>query len=220
MIAVITPDRGDRPDFLEHCRYQVQRQTVKYLNHFVIDYAPVDGVVDIVPRIRQGLKMAEAEGFKYAVIFENDDYYPDNYVEKIQRALMAGYGLSGLSETIYYSIQNRNWRTFFHKGRSSLFTTAINLAEIRKYDWPEDDLLYFDRHLWASVLSKKLMMLPFPPIGIKHGEGFCPGNYHNNIVNGKQSSGMRADDKMAWLRRRVRPQSFEFYKEYSDKLIK
>ena len=100
MIAIITPDRGDRPEFLDHCRYQVQRQTVKYLHHFVIDFAPLEGVVDIVPRIKEGLKQAAENGFRYVMIFENDDYYPDNYVEKMQRFLMSSHALVGLDETM------------------------------------------------------------------------------------------------------------------------
>lgn len=59
-----------------------------------------------------------------------------------------------------------------------------------------------------------------PPIGIKHGIGFCPGNYHNGIVNGHQAKDMHEDKNMRWLERRIRPESFEFYQKYSLKLAK
>ena len=58
--CVITPDRGDRPQFLEHCRYQMNRQTVKLDLHLVIgqeDHKPIPGVVDIIPRIKKGIEM-------------------------------------------------------------------------------------------------------------------------------------------------------------------
>lgn len=211
MIAIITPDRGDRPEFLDHCRYQVQRQTVKYLHHFVIDFAPLEGVVDIVPRIKEGLKQAAENGFRYVMIFENDDYYPDNYVEKMQRFLMSSHALVGLDETMYYSLQQKGYRSFYHKERSSLFTTGLSIKEMRTYRWPEDEMLYFDRHLWASNLSRKTVKLCEPPIGIKHGAGFCPGNYHNGICNGKQVKDLHKDPGLHWLRRHVRPESFDFY---------
>jgi hypothetical protein len=48
---------------------------------------------------------------------------------------------------------------------------------------------------------------------MKHGTGFCPGNYHNGIVNGKPAKNMNNDDNLMWLKEHVRPEGFEFYKK-------
>ena len=218
-IAAITPDRGDRPEFLEHCIMQMKRQTMP-VEHIVVGYAGKEGVIDIVPRIRHGINIARMKGIDLCLIIENDDYYPDNYAEKMSQCFSSGAALIGLEETIYYSLQNRSWRNFLHLGRASLFCTGFRISGLQEYVWPDDQLLYFDMHLWKADVSKKLIQINHPPIGMKHGAGFCPGNYHNNLVNGKQASGMRPDDKMAWLQRRIRPESFEFYRDYSEKLMK
>jgi hypothetical protein len=218
-IALITPDRGDRPEFIEHCRMQMKRQTKKDIEHIVVDSPPIDGIVDIVPRIRIGMKVARMMQIDCCMIIENDDYYADNYVEKMAGYFESGAALIGLEDTIYYSLQQRSWRSFIHRGRASLFCTGFRISALSEYIWPDDQLLYFDMHLWASGLSKKLAMINNAPIGMKHGVGFSPGNYHNGIVNGKHSTGMRPDENMAWLRRHTRPESFEFYRSYSEKLI-
>jgi hypothetical protein len=217
-IALITPDRGDRPEFLDHCRWQMERQTIKNLMHFVIDDPGIDGVVDIVPRIRKGIQLAKDGGFEYCFIIENDDYYPDNYIEAMMVYFnhSSGTDLLGLDRTIYYSLQSKSWKILPHLGRSSLFCTAFKISGLSNYRWPNDQLLYFDMHLWAHNCRKKLVSLAQVPIGMKHGTGFCPGNYHNGIVNGKKVRNMNTDGNLGWLKKRVRPESFEFY----SKIIK
>jgi hypothetical protein len=219
-IALITPDRGDRPEFLDHCRWQMQRQTIKGAKHFIIGEPGIDGVVDIVPRVKKGIKLASEEGFDHCFIIENDDYYPDNYLEKMLYHFRDETGLLGICETIYYSLQLQGWMLFSHPGRASLFCTAFRISSLQNYAWPDDQLLYFDRHLWMHKCKKSLIALGHPPIGIKHGNGFCPGNYHNGIVNGKPARNMKVDTSMQWLRKRTRPESFKFYSDYSNKLIK
>lgn len=217
-IALITPDRGDRPEFLEHCKWQMQRQTIKNFTHFIIGEPGVDGVVDIVPRIRRGIQLAHHAGFEYCFIIENDDYYPDNYLERMMANFPYSAGLLGLDDTIYYSLQQKAWMSFTHPGRASLFCTAFRLSALSDYKWPDDQMLYFDMHLWSFNCFKTLIKLSHPPIGMKHGSGFCPGNYHNGIVNGKPAKKMYQDADMSWLRKRIRPESFAFYRSYCEKL--
>jgi hypothetical protein len=220
-IALITPDRNDRPEFLEHCRFQMSRQTLKAGAHFIINYPEKESVIDIVPRIKKGIKIAIDEGFEYCFVIENDDYYPDNYIEKMMFWFnhLPALVLAGLLQTTYYSLQNKSWRVLSHPGRSSLFCTAFRISGLKDFKWPDNDLLYFDIHLWAYNCPKKIIILGHPPIGIKHGIGFCPGNYHNLIVNGKPAKNMHADNSLDWLKKRVRPESFEFYKKMMENEI-
>jgi hypothetical protein len=193
----------------------MERQTIKGAFHFVLNEPGKDGVVDIVPRIRNGIRLAASEGFDYCFIIENDDYYPDNYLEKMICYFRNDIGLLGIQETIYYSLQLKRWVYFCHPGRASLFCTALRISALKDYAWPDDELLYFDLHLWKYRCRKTLVNLSHPPIGMKHGNGFCPGNYHNGIVNGKAAKNMKEDPKMLWLKKRVRPESFEFYLNYN-----
>ncbi len=180
----------------------------------------VDGVVDIVPRVRKGIALAAAAGIEYCFIIENDDYYPDNYIEKMMFHFHQGIGLLGIDQSIYYSLQSKSWMVFSHPNRASLFCTAFRISALQNYKWPADQLLYFDRHLWAHACKKAFPCLGHPPIGMKHGNGFCPGNYHNGMVNGHKVRNMRPDDNMQWLEKRVRPESFEFYRNYNRNLSK
>jgi hypothetical protein len=86
-IVLITPDRNDRPELLEHCKYQMLRQTLRPYDHLVVNFDAVQGVVDIVPRVKKGIKIAGEMGADSCCIIENDDYYPDNYLEVSAAAL-------------------------------------------------------------------------------------------------------------------------------------
>lgn len=216
-ICLITPDRNDRPEFLEHCVWQMQRQTVKAGDHFVINYPGEEGVVDIVPRIKKGIAMAKAGGFDYCLIIENDDYYPDEYIEKMQR-YFDQVSLIGIDSTVLYSLQYPGYRVSAHPGRASLFCTAFKVSEMDRLQWPEDTLLYFDIHLWQHQCHKAFAFLPRGPIGIKHGEGFCPGNFHNGICHGRPMGKFTNDFSYDWLKSYVRKESFDFYKQKMNQL--
>lgn len=210
-IALITADRNDRPKLLEHCVWQMKRQTLKADEHFIINYPGKKRVVDIVPRIKHGLKLAEYSKCDICLIIENDDYYPDNYVE-VMAGILSKHDLAGVDSTIYYSAQYNMYKTFEHKGRASLFLTGFRTDSMRDFKWPADDMLYFDIYLWESHRGKKgFIQLPIPAIGMKHGTGFSPGNFHNGISNGRPVRNMIPDKKRVWLKAHVRPESFIFY---------
>ena len=212
-ICAITPDRNDRPEFIEHCKWQMERQTRRLDAHFIINYPAEKGVVDIVPRIKKGIDDAINAGFDACLIIENDDYYPDNYVNEMSR-LFYKASLIGISITEYYSLEYTGVKIFNHPGRASLFCSGFLLEDMKRFVWPSDKLLYLDLYLWKSNLSKYLTVLENNPLGIKHGLGFSPGNYHNKIVNGKLiKKKINADHNLVWLTGRVRSESFEFYKK-------
>lgn len=216
-ICLITPDRNDRPKFLEHCKWQMQNQTIQAGAHFIINDPAVDGVVDIVPRIRKGIELARSSRFQFCFIIENDDYYPDWYLEKVTRYFDCGADLVGIEETVIYSLQFPGYRSSIHPGRSSLFSTAVRISALDNYVWPEDTLLYFDMHLWKHNCKKQFINPFFQPTGIKHGEGFCPGNFHDGISNGRPMRNFIDDSNYLWLRRRVRSKSFSFYQSLNIK---
>jgi hypothetical protein len=210
-LCLITPDRNDRPEFLEHCKWQMERQTVRAGHHYIINDKPrSQSEVDIVPRIKLGMAMALRDGFESCLIIENDDYYPDDYVARMSEYLHQSL-MVGIDQTVYYNIQQPSFRRLFHAGRSSLFCTGVNMKAIEDYQWPENGLLYFDIHLWKHTCWKVFQAFTYGPVGIKHGTGFCPGNFHNGIVNGKPAKGMIDDRDYHWLKSQVRAESFEFY---------
>lgn len=215
-IALITADRGDRPEFLKHCIYQMTRQTVKADIHLIINSPGKPGIVDIVPRIRHGIAEAKDFNAKYCLIIENDDYYPDDYVETVVKFLER-FDLVGMPMTKYYSLQQNSWKDMVHPGRSSLYLTSFRTEAMTDFAWPADDLLYFDIHLWQHFRRSRGFINHFKqvPIGMKHGKGFSPGNFHNCVVNGKKMNNMTADPGRAWLKSHVRPESFEFYQSLS-----
>ena len=212
LICLITADRNDRPKFLEHCIWQMKRQTYKAGEHFILNDIAVEGVVDIVPRIRKGIELAKNGGFEYCIIIENDDYYPDDYVEKVSIALENAQ-MVGIQTTTLYLLQQNFPRVSQHPGRSSLFCTAFKISALENFSWPDTTLLYFDRELWKHNCNKGYLNLQNPPIGIKHGVGFCPGNFHNGIQNGKPLR-IPLNNSREWLKQRVRKESFEFYKQF------
>lgn len=212
-LCLITPDRNDRPRFLEHCLWQMDRQTLRAGAHLIIADQAVEGVVDIVPRIRKGINEARKMGFEYCLIIENDDYYPDDYIERMSRYFDRGAGLIGIDHTTIYSLQQKSYRSSEHPGRASLFCTGFKISDLDNYTWPEDTLLYFDMHLWRHTCNKQFAFMQKPPIGIKHGVGYCPGNFHNGISNGKPMKRFTDDSNMEWLKSHVRRESFEFYQK-------
>jgi hypothetical protein len=210
-IILITPDRKDRPEFLEHCRYQMEIQTVKADKHLVINFDPTPGVVDIVPRLIMGLAIAKEMKFDYCLIIENDDYYPGNYIETVIKYLDR-FDIVGVDKSIYYSLQHNCLKTLNHPGRSSLYLTSFRTESMSGFEWPELTMLYFDIYLWQKHTGRKgFINFPYSPIGIKHGNGFTPGNFHNGVVNGKLMKDMINDPGREWLRMHTREESFDFY---------
>jgi len=224
--CAIIPDRGDRPQFLRHCLKQLSRQTVKPESVYVIGpetLKPVPGMFDLSGRLRIGAEQAMHDGFDYAYIIENDDYYPCDYFENHP---FNGYDIIGFEETIYYNLFLSRYEELYHNRRSSLFVTGIRLSVLKGFNWPPDkdnypcsDTVFLDRHLWLSTLmlnwSRNLRRYQRNgcgdvincPIGIKHGVGLCGGKGHKKEVNFRYH-----DWNYAWLKNHVDRKSYRFYK--------
>ena len=214
--CVIIADRGDRPEFLNHCLMQMDRQTVRPDTIYLIDYEPKNEKVDIIPRIKEGIRKAREDGFEYCYIIENDDYYPDDYFENMP---FKGYDFVGIGKTIYYSINRKMFSMIRHLNRvhSSLFCTGFRISAIGDYKWPADDFMFLDLHLWKFIIKRKNFHLYEPenmPIGMKHGIGLCVTDAHK-----KEHKYDNQDKNLQWLGSHVRKESFKFYKSLISKKI-
>lgn len=200
--CIIIPDRGDRPEFLKHCLFQMDRQTLKPDKIYLIDYKPKTELFDLRERLISGIKKAKSDGFNDCFIIENDDYYPDNYLEKMQ---LTNYDIVGIEESIYYNLRFKTYNIRRHLLRASLYCTGFKISSIEDFLFPEK---YIDIRLWdfARHLNFDLRVLSEKPIGMKHGIGLCGGVGH------KDQSGNK-DTGLIWLEDHTRLVSFEFYKK-------
>lgn len=181
-IAAITPTRGDRPQFVEHCKYLMQNQTRVPDKHYIIDFPPINDECDIVPRIKKGIELAKADGMDIICIIEDDDFYSPEYIETVENIFKTkDVDLVGYEKTIYYHLKVQGKKEFIHPGRSSLFCTSFLVEALKGYDFPADSEPYLDIHLWnyAKNRLKTHLSTKLYCIGIKHGIGKSGGNGHN-----------------------------------------
>jgi len=208
--CVIIPDRGDRPEFLNHCLFQMERQTVIPSWIYPISFPPAGPDVDLVPRIREGIQHAKTDGIDICYIIENDDYYPDDYFEVMD---IQDHGFVGIPKTIYYNIFLRRYAVMEHALHSCLMCTGFRISALEGFTWPADDYISLDKEIWkfaANSQNKYLYVFPGQmPIGIKHGIGKCAGTGHGENF----SYYTNEDPDGQWLKCHTRPKSYKFYNE-------
>lgn len=225
-IAVITPDRGDRPEFLACLRTMLENQILKPDHVELVNYPPKSTLPDITERYRIGYEKLSKMGFDVILFMENDDYYSPKYIqEMILEWQLAGFpDLFGTTFTTYYHIGLRKYFTFYHSERASMMNTLIRTN--LKINWPADHEIFTDMFLWTRHdCLNGTKGLWTPPdnlsIGIKHGVGMCGGRQHSTGLHrytiqgglGNERSGGRDDVELKWLSERVKDSSiFEFYK--------
>ena len=213
--CIITPDRNDRPLLTKHMFFQMERQTVKPQKHYHVNGDPTGPGFDLVTRVIKGIEQARADGFEYCYIIENDDYYPDNYFEHMA---FEGADFVGIPKTIYYNIMTGDIHPMQHAKNSSLFCTGFKISALKEFKFPPDYLISLDLDIWQYVhrYGHKYRYVdfdhPFLPIGIKHGLGMPGGTGH---TDGDMIFSDKDDNNRGWLKARIRPESFEFYKSLS-----
>lgn len=200
--ATITPSRGDRPQFLEFAKHQLSRMTVKPDKSYFIDYKPKSEDVDLVERIQEGIRQAQADGFNDVYILEDDDAYLPNHFEKMQ---LGNFDFIGEEKTTYYNLRNRTWQTMSHPGRSSLFITGFKISALKDFNWPNRTERFLDISLWSHAKKKKRKFVESRAIGIKHNLGLCGGKGH--VLRMKNE-----DLGMEWLKANVSSEAYVFYK--------
>lgn len=234
-VAVIIPDRNDRPQFLENCIRMMEYQTIKPATIILQNYKAESDKPDITQRYRRGYERVSELNIhhpynEYDVIFfiENDDFYSPRYIETMlcEWEKAGKPDLFGTSFTTYYHIGLRKYFTFYHPTRSSMMNTIIkpNL----EINWPVDNEVFTDMFLWTREHcfngSKGIWTPPDNlSIGIKHGVGFCGGRQHSTGLHrysitgglGNERSGGKDDISLLWLSERVQNESIlEFYKSF------
>lgn len=202
--CTITPDRGDRVQFMDFCKHQIERMTVKPDKSFFIDWKPQTKDFDLTTRVKDGIHQALHEGFNEVYILESDDFYPKDYFEKMQ---LNGADFIGEERSTYYNLRNSTWQTMNHAGRSSLFITGFKLSALKDFNWPRPNERFLDISLWEHAKRHKLKrkFIETGAIGIKHGQGLCGGAGHRMTMK-------NSDPEMEWLKSKVDQDSFTFYK--------
>ena len=224
-ICGITPTRGDRPQFMEQCRGMMDRQTRKLDKLYVIDYAPENDGNDQRERVIRGAKQALADGFRRALIIEDDDCYRNDYVETMADMWHDDIPLIGSWFYTMYHVSERCHITY----------RANQLGKDRRMNWPTlhstgvdlETFLRFansawlgknqnlDQDLWewaqCNQVPYKLVEIPRLVISIKHGVGVQAGGCHTSI---KGRPGIERDLDMAWLSRHTDPALHDFYASF------
>ena len=215
-IAVIIPDRGDRPELLANCKRMIEAQTMKPDEVLTVDYMALSGECDITQRYKLGYQYFENKGFDCILFMENDDFYSVYYIETMvnEWVKQGKPDIFGTAYTIYYHIGMKSWHRMDHTRRSSAMNTLIKPDLNIK--WPADNEPYTDIHLWQQL---KLNSRTFTPkkhisIGIKHGIGMSGGHYHTTKLDRSSNSDPYFYQLQEWLDE----ESFNFYKSVHEKI--
>lgn len=198
--CAITPTRGDRGKFVEHLAWQISRMTIKPDAWFIVNYSPKSTGFDLIDRIKEGIRIAESEGFNEVFVLEDDDWMAPDYFETMT---LGEYDFVGSEQTTYYNLRNRTWQTMDHPGRSSLFHTGFKISALNGFKWPDNSNPFLDIPLWQH--AKKCKFVQQKAIGIKHNLGIVAGKGHKLFMK-------NTDPSMDWLSKNVDEESFNFYK--------
>lgn len=213
-IAVIIPDRNDRPHFTANCIRQLEAQTLK--PHILChkNYDPESDDYDITQRYRRGYEeLSQRDDVDLIAFMENDDWYSADYL-----ATMVKYWKSsgrpqvfGLNHSIYYHLRLGKWMKMQHPHRADNAQTLI-LPRL-EFDWCPDNEPFTDVHIWKKAIDKntgkRLQCLTFSPphpihIGFKHGFGKCGTQSHTSRFN-------RFTQETQLLKETLDPDSLTFF---------
>lgn len=209
--GILTPDRGDRSNMLQHCCSQVKSFNPPYNAHCTINYKPKSDKADLTERVFEGYKWALEERIDWIVMVESDDHYPIDYLNDFI-IHMSHADFIGCEYSHYYNIQSRTWEKLNHSNRSSLYTTAFRVSAMKDFNWQQANKLFLDIDIWRYARRFKRSFIQNNAIGIKgHGEGMAGGKGH--IMKFRNY-----DPDLEWLKKHTNEFSFEFYKGLSEKL--
>lgn len=211
-LCAITPTRGDRPELLEHCKWQVSRMILKPDEHIIVDYPPKSAEKDLLARLRLGIAKAKEHGHEFAYVIEDDDAYNMHY---LQRMYDPAFDFVGDDHTMYYSLRDNGYNIEHHPGRASLFTTGFRISALDGFDWNKlaPNKVFVDIALWEYARKKRLKRkyVDSGAVGIKHGIGLTGGIGHHQRYR-------TFDNNWNVLASKVDSESLEFYKAMHAKL--
>lgn len=210
-IAVIIPDRGDRPYFMANCLRMMENQTLKPVKILPIDWNPSSGKVDITDRYRAGYEFCGRHLDVDLIAFiENDDYYCPEYLNYMANKWNEydRPNLFGTNYTIYYHLKLRKYFTFRHIQRSSAMSTFIRPG--LNFIWPLSHDPYTDQWLWMRAeIPKKVSFEPeyIICVGMKHGVGMSGGEFHTDALH------HYINEDGGFLKNNLDVDSYKFYSE-------
>jgi glycosyltransferase involved in cell wall biosynthesis len=210
-IAVLIPDRGDRPKLLQNCIRMMDAQTLRPEKILIVNDAPKSDRCDITYRYRKGYtELSNTGEYDLIAFIENDDYYAPNYLETMVRHWEFNNkpDMIGTAYTVYYHIGLLKWFVMYHSIRSSAMNTLIRPSLDIK--WCVDTEPYTDLHLWMNQpqITKKIITPEIISIGIKHGVGMSGGRMHVDKLHRYNMP----DPSMKWFSIYADEQSVQFYK--------
>jgi len=208
-IAVLIPDRNDRPLLLSNCLRMLKAQTLQPDHIEIVNDAPLSNEKDITYRYRTGYERLRNKGFDIIALIENDDYYHNNYLETMVNKWIE-FGkpdMLGCDFTVYYHIKLFKWLTMYHKTRSSAMNMLIK-PDLH-FNWCLDSDPYTDIHLWKT-LNGIIWHPPMICMGVKHHEGLHGGRQHTD----RYDRYINDDSSKEFLKSVMDKESFEFYSNY------
>jgi len=222
-IAVIIPDKNDRPRFLENCLRMIEAQTfkphiIKLVNNKFLEInsegyvVPQEDVCDITLRYRYGYESLRNQDIDVVFLMENDDWYSPTYIETMLKELEKHDrpDIFGTNYTIYYHIKLFSHLTMLHNRRSSAMSTI--LKPDLNFNWCSDNEPYTDLHLWNVIKGVTFKPEKHICIGIKHGTGLCGGRLHSERLHRY----INKDINKSFLKAALDPESFKFYSNYFE----
>lgn len=219
-VAVIIPDRGDRPEFLEQCFKMLDYQTRKPDKIVLANWVANSEECDITERYRIAYNGLNGCGFDCVLFMENDDFYAPNYIETMIREWVSNGkpDLFGTKYTIYYHLGIKMHVKFDHPRRASMMNTLLKTDMV--IDWCEDNYPYTDAWLWNKIVFRKT----FCPesiisLGIKHGIGKSGGEFHRTRMQRYHLEGNK-DENFEFLTNIVGSEMIKFYKKIHKKAFK
>jgi glycosyltransferase involved in cell wall biosynthesis len=219
-IAIVIPTRGDRPDFLNHCKRMIHNQTYSPDEVIFVDHEPVrKDLVDLTGRYRKGIDLARQRHCDIIVFWEDDDWYDERYLEWMVTNWKNNNKpeVFGVNTSYYFNLKSMKGARLDHPGRSSMFCTLLSINDgiWDSLIWPSDNERFLDLWIWRKWNTLRKAVISFNQneiytIGIKHGTGLTGGGGHN--ADATFYTDPQYNKK--WLEERIDSHSFQFYKSY------
>lgn len=196
-IGVITPTCSpERKPFLDFLKQRMQNQTKQPDEWIIVDYPNESNKIDVAKRYKEGITQAFKKGCDFVLFMEDDDYYPNTYIETMVSGwVTAGMpNIFGVQETLYYHLKLNKFKKFSRTDHCSAFCTGVGRGV--DFDICPDHAKLFDIRLWKANNENKATIKLEPgekPVGIKHGLGLTGGVFHDENSN-YPDNGLKLED--------------------------
>lgn len=197
IVSIITCT-GNRPEAFSLCKKYVERQTFKGTIQWVVIDDGKDAILDAGTLTRKNATVDTVRALRtwepglntqrfnmeqalravtgdYIFIFEDDDWYHPEYIERML-FLLKKYPLVGEGNSKYFNIKARAWKEMRNTRSSSLSQTALHksIMPLLK-DAINSGEFFFDIHLWRNAYEKKIDSLIFTDKQLSVGMKGLPG---------------------------------------------